>query len=197
MGGMGSGRHWHYDTKCTTNEYRKLDVRRWAREGFLNAGNAFGWRWSQEGETAASIRVKVEIDAVRLIYRNRSNGNDWQDMNYRVRLDRTSCHYGGERPYFRCPARGCGCRVAILYGGKVFACRKCHDLAYPSQREDASERAARRCEKLRARLGWDGGIFDDTYEKPNGMHWRTYEYLVREVESSSQASLASIMARFG
>ena len=97
MGGIGSGRHWHYGTKCTTNDYRTLDVRHWAREGFLNAGKAFGWRWSQDGETVSSIHVKVETDAVRLIYRNTSMGADWQDMNYRVRLDRTSCHFGGER----------------------------------------------------------------------------------------------------
>lgn len=68
-------------------------------------------------------------------------GADWQDMNDRVRLDRTSCHYAGERAWFRCPVRVCGRRVAILYGGKVFAYRKCYDLASPSQREDASDRA--------------------------------------------------------
>ncbi|MFC0160562.1 hypothetical protein [Mameliella alba] len=196
MGGIGSGWRWRFDAKDTTDSYRRLDVRRWAREGFLEAGRFFAWQWSHDGEPVASIRVQVETGAVRLIYRCRSNGGDWQDLNYRVWLDRTPCNYGGARTWFLCPTQGCGRRVAIIYGGKVFACRRCYDVAYPSQREDVSDRAARRCEKLRARLGWDGGIFDDTYEKPKGMHWRTYERLVQEVEASSQASLSSMMARF-
>lgn len=33
MGGLGSGRHWHWNTKNTVTDYRALDVRRWAREG--------------------------------------------------------------------------------------------------------------------------------------------------------------------
>jgi len=29
MGGCGSGRHWHFGAKDTTDDYRALDVRRW------------------------------------------------------------------------------------------------------------------------------------------------------------------------
>lgn len=92
MGGVGSRRYWHYCSKCTTSDYRTLDVRQLARKSFLNAGRALGWRWMRDGETVSSIHVKVETDAVLVIYRNGSMGVDWQDMNDRVRLDRTSCH---------------------------------------------------------------------------------------------------------
>ena len=61
-----------------------------------------------------------------LIYRSRSGNEDWEDQNYPVWLDWTPCHFGGERPWFRCPAMGCGRRVAILYGGRIFACRHCY-----------------------------------------------------------------------
>lgn len=195
MGGLGSGRRWHFGAKDTTVDYRKLDVRRWAREGYLTPGRAFGWRWSLDGETVASIRVQAEDQAVRLKYRTRANGEDWRDMNYRVWLDRTPCHYGGERVWFLCPARGCGRRVALLYGGAVFACRHCYDLAYPVQREDASDRAARRAEKLRERLGWECGLFDLDGDKPKGMHWRTFHRLATQAERAEQESLGLMMAR--
>ena len=74
---------------------------------------------------------------------------------------------------FICPAAGCGRRVAILYGGGIFACRHCHQLAYFSSREDAGDRAARRrAERLRARLGWEPGILNGEGGKPKWMRWR-------------------------
>jgi len=47
----------------------------------------------------------------------------------------------------------CGKRVAILYGGNTFICRHCRELAYPSQRETDYERAARRTNRIREKLG--------------------------------------------
>ena len=35
MGGVGSGRHWHYGAKDATEDYRAIDVRRWKRDGLL------------------------------------------------------------------------------------------------------------------------------------------------------------------
>lgn len=57
-------------------------------------------------------------------------------------------------------------------------CRQCYQLAYPSQREDAGDRAARRAHRIRDRLGWPGGVLEGGgWGKPKGMHWRTYERL--------------------
>jgi hypothetical protein len=86
--------------------------------------------------------------------------------------------------------------VATLYGGRVFACRKCHRLAYPSQREDASDRAGRRADKIRDRLGWDAGILNGPGSKPKGMHWRTFERLVQEHDRWSDKSLGLMLQRF-
>jgi hypothetical protein len=116
-------------------------------------------------------------------------------------LLRTACHLGGARVWFRCPAQGCGRRVALLYGGKVFACRQCHQLAYPSQRERPFERYQRRAEKIMSRLGWSSD--DDRYllGKPKGMHWRTYRKLTTDLDVLEAASdaglLVHISARFG
>jgi hypothetical protein len=88
-----------------------------------------------------------------LSYRHRRPGQEWESKEYPVLLKRTCCHYGGERVWFRCPALECGRRVAILYGGAVYACPHCYRLAYQSQRESFSDRAATRVEAIRERLG--------------------------------------------
>ena len=198
MGGMGSGRHWHYGANDTTSDYRALDVRRWKRDGLLTPGHAFGWQWSRHGEIFASIRVRTEADRVILTYRHRNRGEEeWQDESYPVYLDWTPCHLGGERPWFLCPARGCGRRVAILYGGGIFACRHCYQLAYPSQRETYDDRAARRADRIRERLSWEQGILNPKgWEKPKGMHWRTFERLNTEHDRFVAKSLAGMAARF-
>jgi len=197
MGGIGSGRHWHYGAKDTTNDYRALDVRRWNRDGLLIPGRAFGWQWSYNGEVTASIRVRSEESRVMLIYRHRIQGDEeWQDESYPVRLDWTPCHLGGERPWFLCPARGCGRRVAIIYGGTIFACRHCHQLAYQSQREKADDRAMRKADKIREKLDWEPGILNGEGLKPKGMHWSTFEQLTAKHDAFVAVSLAGVADRF-
>lgn len=133
------------------------------------------------GEKVGSIQVQVARGHLTLVYRSRSYGDDWKDMHYNVLIDRTPCNYGGERVWFQCPAQGCGRRVAKLYGGKVFACRKCHRPAYPSQKEGAAARAVRRADKIRERLDWPGSVLEGGgWPKPKHMHWRTYHRLSRE-----------------
>jgi len=198
MGGFGSGRYGYYGGGSdTTDDYRSLDIRRWRRDGLLVSGRAFGWKWTRNGETTASIQVRVEPDRVFLDYRQRSNGNDWKDEKYPVKLAWTACHLGGSRPWFICPARGCGRRVALLYGGAIFACRKCYRLSYGSQREAPHDRAARRADRIRERLKWEPGILNGEGGKPKGMHWRTFERLSREHQALVESSFAGIALRLG
>ena len=86
MGGSGSGRHWHWNTKNTIDDYRSIDVRRWAREGLLTPGRCFGWQWFIEGEKVASIQVQAAHGQVHLIYRSRDYGDEWESLDYPVRL---------------------------------------------------------------------------------------------------------------
>mgnify|MGYP005844472375 CR=1 FL=1 len=197
MGGMGSGRRWHMDANATTGDYRSIDVRRWQRDGLLAPDRFFGWQWSRHGEVVASIQVRTEPGRVVLSYRHRSAGNEWKDECYPVFLDWTPCHLGGQRPWFLCPARSCCRRVAILYGGAIFACRHCHRLAYPSQREPTYDRAARRADRIRARLGWEPGILNGNGLKPKGMHWRTFRRLTAEHDAFKEESLVGITRRLG
>jgi hypothetical protein len=195
MGGFGSGRGQH--GKDTTSDMRPLDIRKLQRDGLLTPGRAFGWRWTVNGEEVASIQMRTENDRVILNYRSRSNGGDWQAMEYPVTLEWTPCNLGGRRAWFLCPARGCGRRVAIIFGGSIFACRHCHKLAYASQRERADDRATRRADRLRDKLQWEPGILNGDGNKPKGMHWRTYERLVDQHDAHVEASLAGMAMRLG
>jgi len=197
MGGTGSGRHWQFGAD-TTDSYRSIDVRWLKREGILNPGESRQITWSRNGEVTGSINVRAEQDRMILTYRHRSNGSDWKDACYPVRLEATPCHMGGERSWFLCPGRGCGKRVAVLYGGEIFACRHCHQLVYPSQRENQMDRATRRADRIRDKLGWPGGILEGSgWGKPKGMHWRTYERLSDEHDTFVNAVSAAFMDRFG
>lgn len=196
MGGMGSGRR-NQCGKGTTSDMRALDVRRLQRDGLLTPGQAFGWNWSRNGETVASIQMRTEAGRLILDYRSRSHGGEWKAMEYPVRLEWTGCNLGGRRAWFLCPTQGCGRRAAILYGGSVFACRHCHKLNYQCQRETDDDRAARRADRIRARLKWDAGILNGPGWKPKGMHWRTYERLRAEHDAFVSASLTGMAKRLG
>ena len=195
MGGFGSGRG--HGGKNTTNDMRPLDVRRLQRAGLLTAGRASGWHWTCNGEEVASIQMRTEVDRVILNYRSRSNGGDWQPMEYPVYLEWTGCNLGGRRAWFLCPAVGCGRRVAILFGGAVFACRHCHKLAYECQREADDDRAMRRADTIRRRLGWGAGIANPEGGKPKGMHWRTFNRMKAKYDAFANASWAGTAERLG
>ena len=195
MGGFGSGRGQH--GKNTTSDMRALDIRRLQRDGLLTPGRTFGWNWLRNGEEVASIQTRTEVDRVILNYRSRSNGGEWQAMEYPVTLEWTPCNLGGRRAWFLCPARGCGRRVAILFGGSIFACRHCHKLAYECQRETDDDRAMRRADTIRRRLGWGAGIANPEGGKPKGMHWRTFERLKAEHDAFANASWAGMAERLG
>jgi hypothetical protein len=196
MGGIGSGRRYQ-SGRNTTSDYQSLDVRWLLKRGLLTPGRSETISWSRNGNTIASIQVRAEADRVVLNYRSRSHGDYWQAMEYPVYLEWTHCHLGGRRAWFRCPAHGCSRRVAILYGGAIFACRHCHRLAYESQREAGYDRMARRADRLRDKLGWEPGILNGNGIKPKGMHWRTFERLETEHDALVDESLAGMAKRFG
>jgi hypothetical protein len=206
MGGYNSGRH---SGKGTLNDMRSLDVRQLQRNGQLRPGHQFRLTWTRNSITGtgtnlksikvegASISLTVDSDCVTLAYFNCPLGGEWQAMNYPVRLAWTACHYGGERVWWICPVAGCGRRVAVLYGGAMYACRHCQQRAYQSQQESREDLEARRANKLRARLGWKTGIFNPAGGKPKGMHWMTYWRLKDSHDAHAQQILGGIYASLG
>ena len=159
----------------TTDDYRSIDIRYLKREGLLAPGLCRCIRWFRLGKQIAAIGLSPAPGRVVLRYRYKGDDGHWQDMSYPVEIATTPCRLGGERHWFLCPTPACRRRVAILYGGAVFACRHCHRLTYPSQREDYGDRAARRADRIRRRGSVrDGQAFSTPSGlKPKGMHQQT------------------------
>ena len=68
----------------------------------------------------------------------------------------------------------------MLFGDAVFAFRHSCRLAHRSQRKTDDDRATRRADTIRRRVGWEPGILNGEGLKPKGMHWRAFERLLGE-----------------
>jgi hypothetical protein len=152
MGKFGPGRRREH---VTVEECRVLDVNEMNRRSHLPI--------RPQDETWVQVQV-WDVD-----------GN-WHTVTQYIHVERRLCHLGGARAFFRC----CSCdRPTVkLYqrsGCGFYRCRRCQNLAYPSQREDAVDRAFRRAGKIKQRLGGDPDYLAPFPPRPNGMWQRTYE----------------------
>ncbi|MEP3946679.1 hypothetical protein [Ascidiaceihabitans sp.] len=184
MGGYGSGRTGY---RQKAEECRTLDVNRMHRQGVLRAGQSGNWIWSRDGAEVARVGYHAHDGHLVLNYRVRLHGGPWESVIEPVPLVYAQCHYGGQRPYFRCPGmkngRSCNRRVAKLYsGGKYFLCRSCYNISYASQSEPRYDRMLRRANKLRMELGGEPGTAYFIAPKPKGMWQRTYKRKRFEIE---------------
>lgn len=195
MGGRGSGRTASFGMmvdKC--HEMHSIDLAWLRRKKLFTIGRSSTITWSRAGNPTGSIQVSCERDHVRLIYRHRPQGGEWQDVNERVPLVESATRFGGSRQWFICLS--CSKRCRVLYGGGRFRCRRCNGLKYDTQYEPAFGRAATRALKIRERLGCKGGIDDLFPPKPKGMHRRTYERLEAEAERLERAWAMGIAEKF-
>lgn len=189
MSGIGS----RGGMRCTT-DMQALDVRALGREGLLRAGTYSTWHLSSR----SAIAIEAEDDKVLLLYQKRSlEDGAWVTVRCMVMLERTPCNFGGSRVWWRCPASGCGRRVAVLHGGRTFACRRCHGLAYLSQRIKTSERAAKQLNNVRRRLRWTPGFMNPNGGKPSGMHWSTFWRLYAHHNELQERALDNFGAQLG
>ena len=186
MGGQGSGPSSGYGGKPETHRALPLDIRKISRSGRLVLGNSFHW-------LGVGLTIQVESHALHLSYRQRSTD---EVVDQWVQMEKTSCRFGGQRPWFICPR--CSRRVAVLYApGRYFACRQCGGLAYASQKEGLGDRSTRQANKIRKRLGWAAGILNDAGGKPTGMHWKTFWRLKAEHDALLQISFRDIGRKLG
>ena len=65
--------------------------------------------------------------------------------------------------------------------GSGFLCRHCYDLHYSSQSENHLERMQTKALKIRKQIENE----NDYFEKPKGMHWKTYNRLVNQERNIS------------
>jgi hypothetical protein len=185
------------DGRMTCESCLSIDVREWARRGYLRPNQRFSWSWSDGGEPYGSITARIGPHpvpgAVVLSFRPRgSAGGRLTSLEQGVPITWTKCHLGGWRPWFRC---SCGRRAAKLYDGAAdfFACRHCCGLAYASQQLSTRDRLISRARKIRMQLGGGPSLFDPFPDKPRGMHWSTYDRLRARAQASEAHSFSFLI----
>lgn len=195
MGGLGSGGHNHSGRRTTADAHR-LDVNKLRRAGVLTEGWIGGWQWTSNGQKSADIQIRTGVTTITLIYRTREREGLWREVEQPIGIAWESCRFGGQRPYMRCP--GCDQLVETIYLIGNARCRTCHRLVYPSQRERELDRACRKVRKIRERIGVDLCALDGPcYGKPKGMHWKTFDRVLRDDLGTMQMVHSGIMSKFG
>jgi hypothetical protein len=195
MGGRGSGR-CRWSNQTTTEGTCRIDIRYLRKIGWLEELRVGTLSWNCDGEPSGSVNVKTLGNRMELSFRARVYGGDWESIEQTINFVTTPCNYGGNRKWFLCP--GCLARVALLYaGGTHFLCRHCYRLPYSSQQETFTDRMMRKCRKIRTRLEASHNLFEPIWEKPKGMHWRTFDRLVREDEIANYASMFAMGLKLG
>ncbi|MDB4002506.1 hypothetical protein N9449_07340 [Oceanospirillaceae bacterium] len=171
--------------KSTTEEVKRIDIRYMRKRGLLKPSTQGSLRWTCRGEPSGDIRYTCSQNQLKLNYRHREHGGEWQSVEQHIPFDRTPCHYGGERLWFLCPR--CRKRVAVLYGADVlFLCRHCYQLPYASQNQGYLDKLIDQKHKLGERIFqvYESG---DGWGKKKGMHWSTFDRLYRKYKALDQA----------
>lgn len=185
MGGLGSGGH-NRRWRGAVESYRRLSANTMQRRGVFQEGWSGRWGWSAGDETVSWIWVYGGPDQVRLDFKFREGGGEWQSVNQTVCLTGVPKPFGRSQPYFRCPR--CSRRVLHLYGSQPrFLCRACSGLVHASSRERGSDRALRQARKIRCRLGAEPG-FDHPASRPKHMRQATYEGLYDQLQTKEAES---------
>ncbi len=196
MGGVGSGRSPGYARRAAAEDALPLDIRRLQRAGALEPGRGCTWQWTVNGHSRSTVGVSAQVGSITLNYRHAPHGRSAESISQHVSLETTACGLGGRRSWFLCPS--CGNRIAMLYGaGRLFACRRCSGVVYASQAEAADDRAARRADRIRKRLGWPPGILNGPGVRPKGMHRKTYARLLEAHNEWVALALAGMARRLG
>ena len=203
MGGSGSGGWCRWNNKSVVSSYLEISVSRMVIWGKIQQGNITNGNlhWSMRGEKFAEISCNVNTwdspPTMTLRYTNTSGRTgEKTELNYPVYLTTTIPHYGGVRWWFLCPAKGCGKRVGNIYGGKIFACRTCHNLAYESQNQTAPFRLLDQAQNVHRKLEGNMDWWGVTPPKPKGMHQKTYDRKIVKLKRLSRAANIAVMQQY-
>ena len=195
MGGFGSG--GHNLRRRYLEQFRKLDAGYLQKYGILRDGWRGHLTWTNEDGTKASINISGGRSQISIDYRARmGEEGEWKSIQDHFGVDWTAQHLGGERAWLIC----CWCsrRIKYLYLANLrFRCRTCHQLVHASSQEQPGNRATRKNQKLRAKLGTSQAL-GDFVARPKGMHQRTYQrYLdrIHEAECDVNDDMIRILKR--
>jgi hypothetical protein len=179
MGGWGSTRWIGHRRRLTVEEATRLPVGR-----VLAALADAGWVSAPHATVISADGHRQEVVA-----------------------ERRPQPFGGWRWSIVCPQCGRGCRAVYRPAlADSWACRRCHQLGYHSQRLGRYWRMNRRLDRCWAQMGGtDGDLAGKRWpRRPKGMHQTTCERLRARWTALNDAtweeglsSLGSLLARFG
>ena len=196
MGGIGSGDWFRSNGKTTVESQYAIDIRYLKKHGYLKQGKSGTFSWSNKGEQSGAIGFLTEEHGLRLNFRSRMRGDDWEDVEQFIAFDYSPCHYGGKRIWLSCP--NCFSRVTCVYGGEEhFWCRQCYELNYQSQHEDYFDRQISKAHEIRKNLGGEPGLSSPFPDKPKGMHWKTYWKLHQQARHGEQCFIQKAQKYLG
>ena len=200
MGGIGSGRHFRWNTKPVLDELRALDINRMVKLGVIRDDifESGGWKWmdAQTNEVKSTISYQCYTmnpnhSYLKLTYVMTESK---KRMEYQVPLVRTKPPYGGVRFWFLCPATGR--RVSKLFlspDSSRFLSRHAFCLHYESQMKGKIDRAINKKWKLLNKLGH--GL--DYPVRPKGMHEKTYRRIYDAFQEQDYLCDRMIFERVG
>ena len=104
-----------------------------------NAEYKRGWLyWKRNGEDNGNIWVEVTkwctSGFLRVFFAQTSYDGKKKELDYKIPLVSTPCHYWGVRWWFLCPCKWNRCSTLYLQSNGVFASRKTLDLCYEDQK---------------------------------------------------------------
>lgn len=182
MGGLGSGganrKRPHFEG------FRRINVGSLMKRSLDRAGTYSTHSWHDNwNRPTGSIQIVGGDGFVTFIYSLRGNDTEaWQQIEERVVLARVVKPFGGTQTFFRCPR--CSRRVTTLaLGRRYFRCRICVGAAYASSQEGSTDRAMRRANKLRKRVGAEPGL-GNWYTRPKHMRRRTFERIDARIQTA-------------
>jgi hypothetical protein len=145
---------YSWSSRDTVEECKCLDIFWLRQQRFLLYPQNGTLKWTRgSGEVNGSIGFEVHLDPdfesqnyIRLIYTCSNRFSEQKkDLDYKIKLVKTPCYFGGFRYWFICPlvVNGIPCerRVAKLYAGvrgEYFGCRYCYNLTFRSCKEHDS-----------------------------------------------------------
>jgi len=178
---MGRGDWYRWDKKSTIDSYLALSAHHTlTRIADPTAARRYTLTWTRGGQPTAALQLTTDPQRAGVFLSYSYQGQPVTP--YLVRWDATTPRFGGRRYWWLCPS--CGRRCATLYGGPRFLCRVCQNLTYATaQSGDRLTTIDNRMRAIRRQLGAHAGPgwpCDPLPDKPRGMHWDTYDRLLRK-----------------
>lgn len=186
MGSRLSGQFGHrHGTKTLTSDLPCLDIRHFLTGSRIRPGS---YCMGSGGDGTLFLDVHPNSIVVR------ASADVWRRMVQGISIETTGNRASLRRTWLCCPTLSCGRRVIALYFRDGFFCRRCLNLAYPSQSRSRIQRLFAQYARLEQRIG----LVEGEPIRPKGMHRRTYEPLAaraRTLHDSIYGPVERAMAR--